>query len=42
MKDQAKQLGQLKKAHRAMESDRSGIRNKVQNLLQELDKIEVN
>lgn len=42
LKDQMKKLGPLEKAHRVMESDRSEIRNKVQNLLQELDNIELN
>lgn len=42
LKDQMKKLGPLEKAHRAMESDHSEIRNKVQNLLQELDNIELN
>ena len=40
--DQVKRLGPLEKAHRAMESDRSEIRNRVQKLLQELDNIELN
>ena len=42
LKDQMKKLGPLEKAHRVMELDRSEIRNKVQNLLQELDNIELN
>ncbi len=42
LKDQAKQLGPLEKAQRAMKSDHSEIRNKVLNLIQELDNIELN
>ena len=42
LKDQMKQLGPLEKARRAMASDHSEIRNKVLNLIQELDNIELN
>jgi len=42
LKDQVRKLGPLGKAHRAMESDHSEIRNRVQKLLQELDNIELN
>ena len=42
LKDQVKKLGLMEKAHRAMESDHTEIRNKVQTILQELDNIELN
>ncbi len=42
LQDQVKQLGPLEKFHRAMKSDHSEIRNKVLNLIQELDNIERN
>ena len=42
LQDQVQRLGPLEKAHRAMVSDHSEIRNRVLHLMQELDNIKLN
>ena len=42
LKDQVGQLNRLEKAQRSMESDHTEVRDKVLNLLEELDQIELN